>query len=133
MNSTRIVTVFLTCDGKYLILKRSNSVKSMKNMWAGVSGIIEGEEDTTYRAKREVLEETGITEDKMKLLKTSSPMAVESQYVNHEWIIHPYLFSVTEQKVVLNWENQDYAWITPSELAGYRTVPSLERVLASLL
>ena len=41
MFSTNIVTSFIKNDDKILILKRSNKVKSMKCLWAGVSGIIE--------------------------------------------------------------------------------------------
>ncbi len=133
MNSTNIVTVFLTHNSKYLILKRSNNVKSMKNLWAGISGIIEGNEDPTYRAKKEILEETGITEDKLTFLKKEQQMKVESQYANHEWLIHPFLFAVKDPQITLNWENQEYAWICPSELSKYQTVPSLDKVLACLL
>lgn len=133
MNSTNIVTVFLTHQGRYLILKRSNKVRTMKNLWAGISGIIEGDEDPLYRAKREVLEETGIPEKDLTLLKAEREMRVDSQYANHEWLIHPFLFSARDPKIILNWENQDYRWIVPSELAGYETVPSLDKVLACLL
>ncbi len=133
MNSTNIVTVFLTHDNKYLILKRSNKVKSMKNLWAGISGIIEGSEDSLYRAKKEILEETGISEDKLILLKREQQMRVESQYANHEWLIHPFLFAVRDPQITLNWENQEYAWIVPSDLLRYQTVPSLDRVLSCLL
>ena len=41
MSSTNIVTSFIKDDDKILILKRSSKVKSMKCLWAGVSGIIE--------------------------------------------------------------------------------------------
>ncbi|NHI03846.1 hypothetical protein DYY67_0916 [Candidatus Nitrosotalea sp. TS] len=70
MKSTRIVTSFLVHNDKYLILKRSEKVKSMKGLWAGVSGIIEGNEEPLYRAKREILEEIGIEENKITLLKS---------------------------------------------------------------
>jgi 8-oxo-dGTP pyrophosphatase MutT (NUDIX family) len=105
----------------------------MRNLWAGISGIIEGNEEPIYRAKREVLEEVGITEDKIILLKSGRQMHVESQYANHEWLIHPFLFSVSEPTITLNWENQEYAWITVLDLTRYQTVPSLDKVLASLL
>ena len=105
----------------------------MKNLWAGISGIIEGDEEPSYRAKREVFEEAGVPEGKLALLRTAKPMRVESQYYDHEWLIHPFLFSVDDQAVTLNWENSDYAWISPSELSKYRTVPSLDKVLACLL
>lgn len=134
MKSTRIVTSFLVYNDKYLILKRSEKVKSMKGLWAGISGIIEGNEEPIYRAKRETLEEVGITEDKISLLKAAPQIRVDSpQYANHEWLIFPFLFSVQDPTITLNWENQEYRWISPLELTQYQTVPSLDKVLASLL
>ncbi len=105
----------------------------MKNLWAGVSGLIEGDEEPIYRAKTEIFEETGITEDRLSLLKSAQQIRVDSQYENHEWLIHPFLFSVRDPRIVLNWENQEYRWIVPSELSQYQTVPSLDRVLSGLL
>lgn len=105
----------------------------MKNLWAGISGIIEGNEDPLYRAKREVWEEAGIPEDKITLLKAAPQMRVDSQYYDHEWMIYPFLFSLIEPKIILNWENKEYAWISPSDLSRYQTVPSLDKVLSSLL
>lgn len=134
MKSTKIVTSFLIHNGKYLILKRSEKVKSMRGLWAGISGIIEGNEEPIYRAKREILEEVGITEDKISLLKAAQQIRVDSpQYANHEWLIFPFLFSVQDPTITLNWENQDYKWTSPLELTQYQTVPSLDKVLASLL
>lgn len=134
MKSTKIVTSFLVHNDKYLILKRSEKVKSMKGLWAGVSGIIEGNEEPLYRAKREILEEIGITENKITLLKSAQQIRTDSpQYENHEWLIFPFLFSVQDPTITLNWENQEYKWISPSDLTQYQTVPSLDKVLASLL
>ena len=134
MHSTRIVTVFLTQNNKYLILKRSNKVRTMKNLWAGISGIIEGDEEPLFRAKREILEETGIAESNITLLKSASEMRIESpQYDNHEWLVFPFLFSVQNPTITLNWENKEYRWIAPAEIKQYETVPSLDKVLASLL
>ena len=45
MRSTKIVTSFIRDKEKLLILKRSDKVKSMKGLWAGVSGIIENDEE----------------------------------------------------------------------------------------
>lgn len=134
MKSTKIVTSFLTQDNKYLILKRSNKVRTMKELWAGISGIIENNEDPLYRAKKEIHEETNITEDQITLIRTASQMRIDSpQYKNHEWLIFPFLFSVKEPKIRLNWENSEYQWITPTDLTKFQTVPSLKKVLASLL
>ncbi len=130
---TRIVTSFLSAEEKYLILKRSNSVKSMKGLWGGISGIIEGNEEPLQRAKIEIFEETGIGEDKITLAKTANEMQVTSQYSNHGWIIHPFLFTTKEPRIKLNWENSEYTWISPNEISKYKAVPSLDKVLARLL
>jgi 8-oxo-dGTP pyrophosphatase MutT (NUDIX family) len=106
----------------------------MKEFWSGISGIIEGNEDPLYRAKKEILEETGITENQIILVRAASQMRINSpQYTNHEWLIFPFLFSVKEPKIRLNWENSEYRWITPTEMTKFQTVPSLEKVLSSLL
>ena len=52
MRSTKIVTSFIRDNEKLLILKRSEKVKSMKGLWAGVSGIIEKNEEPLQRAKK---------------------------------------------------------------------------------
>ena len=134
MYSTKIVTSFILHVDKILILKRSQNVKTMKGLWAAISGIIEGNEEPLQRAKTEIFEETGITEDYLVLLKVAPKMQIISpQYTHHEWSVFPFLFSVKESKIKLNWENSEFKWIYPNEISKYQTVPSLEMVLASLL
>ena len=69
MRKTKIVTSFLRNSEKILLLKRSEKVKSMKNLWAGISGIIEDNEKPIKRAKIEILEEVGIEESDVTLIK----------------------------------------------------------------
>ena len=78
MFSTSIVTSFIKNNDKILILKRSNKVKSMKCLWAGVSGIIEKNDTTPLaRAKIEIFEETGINEREIELLKANERMKMK--------------------------------------------------------
>ncbi|KAG2473188.1 MAG: NUDIX domain-containing protein [Nitrosopumilales archaeon] len=134
MRSTKIVTSFIKNNGKFLILKRSKNVKTMKDLWAGISGIIEKNETPLERAKIEIFEETGIKEDQIKLLKAADEMRVGSpQYKNHEWEVFPFLFESKNPVVKLNWENSDSKWILANELKNYKTVPNLEKVLFNLL
>lgn len=134
MRSTKIVTSFIRDNEKLLILKRSDKVKSMKGLWAGISGIIEKNEEPLKRAKIEIFEEVGITEDMITLVKTSEEMRIDSpQYENHEWEIFPFLFEAKNPKIKLNWENSEFKWINVEELKNYETVPSLQKVLFNLL
>ena len=134
MRSTKIVTSFIRHNNKLLILKRSNKVKTMKELWSGISGIIEKNEVPLKRAKIEIFEEAGIIEDEIKLIKAAEEMRINSpQYKNHEWEIFPFLFEATNPTINLNWENSDFRWIHAEELENYETVPSLQKVLFNLL
>ena len=134
MRATKIVTSFIRDNDKLLILKRSDKVKSMKGLWAGISGIIENNEEPLARAKIEIFEEVGITNDKINLIKATEEMRISSpQYKNHEWEIFPFLFEANNPKITLNWENSDFKWINIEELENYETVPSIQKVLFNLL
>ena len=132
---TNIVTSFIKNGDRILILKRSDKVKSMKCLWAGVSGIIEKNDATPLaRAKTEILEETGINEEEIELLKANERIKIEAvQYKNHEWNIFPFLFKAKNPEIKLNWENSEFKWVKPNEIKNYETVPELEKILFSLL
>ena len=134
MRSTKIVTSFIRHNNKILLLKRSEKVKSMRGLWAGISGMIEQDESPLERAKIEIFEEIGIKEEHIHLLKSAEQMKVKSpQYKNHEWDIFPFLFETKNSEIKLNWENSDYKWITVEELEKFETVPNLDKVLFNLL
>ncbi|MDP6898590.1 MAG: NUDIX domain-containing protein [Candidatus Nitrosopelagicus sp.] len=133
MHKTKIVTTFLTNSDKILLLKRSQKVKTMKNLWAGISGLIEGDEEPLSRAKIEIFEEVGIEDTNIKLIKEGDSIVIESpQYVNHQWEVFPFLFSCKNREIKLNWENSDSKWIEIDEINNFSTVPSLDKVLTRL-
>ena len=130
---TKIVTSFLKNSGEILLLKRSNKVKSMKNLWAGISGIIEENEEPLRRAEIEIFEEVGIKKSQITLLKQGNQIIIESpQYQNHQWEVYPFLFSCENREIKLNWENSHLRWINMSQLNNFTTVPSLDKVLSRL-
>ncbi|NNM02919.1 MAG: NUDIX domain-containing protein [Nitrosopumilus sp.] len=121
-------------NDKLLLLKRSDKVKSMRGLWAGISGIIEKNEEPLKRAIIEIFEEVGITEDKITFIRAGKEMRVNSpQYENHEWKIFPFLFEAKNPIIKLNWENSEFKWINIEEIGNYETVPSLQKVLFNLL
>ena len=132
MRLTRIVTSFIQDDDKFLIVKRSNKVK-MSGLWSGISGIIEGDEEPLHRAKIEIFEELGITDDKIRLVKAAKEVKVTSSEYKGQWEIFPFLFSAKNPTITLNWENSQYRWATQEEIKMYKTVPSLNEVLFNLL
>ena len=134
MRKTGIVTSFLNHNDKILILKRSQQVRTMKGLWSGVSGIIENNEMPIKRARIEIFEEVGIKEQNVELIKSGKEISVESpQYKNHQWVIFPFLFQTEISDIKLNWENSEFRWIHVNELKEFNTVPSLEKILLTLL
>ena len=95
----RVVTVFLEHGGRILLLKRSSRVRTMKGMWAGISGYLENE-DPLAQALKEIREESGLTESQVTLLRSADPLeATDAQLPNIIWIVHPYLFQSSTQSI----------------------------------
>ena len=134
MRKTSVVTSFLNYNNKILILKRSEKVRTMRGLWSGISGVIENNEIPISRAKIEIFEEAGISEKHITLIKSKKELIIESpQYKNQQWIIFPFFFKTDTNSIKLNWENSDFRWIEVGQLKEFNTVPSLERILLSLL
>jgi 8-oxo-dGTP pyrophosphatase MutT (NUDIX family) len=125
-----IVTVFIEYQGKVLLLRRSQKVKSMKGKWAGVSGYIEKQQESLRQAFKEVHEETGLTNKNIKVLNEGKPLeAVDNQPSNVTWVVHPFYFRSNTNAISLDWEHDQYKWISPTEIENYDTVPRLKEAL----
>ena len=123
----RAATAFVYCNGRVLLLRRSRLMRSMPGLWAAVSGVVEGSEDTLERARTEIYEETGM--DNVRPLASCAPVAIP----RHDIVVHPFLFGAHDGVVRLNWENDLYVWIRPADIVRYRTVPCLDVMLLCLL
>jgi 8-oxo-dGTP pyrophosphatase MutT (NUDIX family) len=124
-----VVTVFLRYRDKVLVLKRSMDVGTYRGHWAGVSGYIEEAETPLEAAGREVREETGVS--KVSLVREGRPLSINDQ--DRKWVVHPFLFDVTTDKLTLDWEHDDCRWIEPDEVKGLNTVPWLYEALKEVL
>jgi len=133
MNKISVVTSFLEHDGKILILRRSDKVRTMKHKWAGISGYIEGNENPLERALKEIAEEVGLRKEDVKLAKAAAPLEVPDRERDSLWVVHPYLFKTSDTNINLDWEHDQYKWIDPEEIANYDTVLMLKETLFSCL
>jgi 8-oxo-dGTP diphosphatase len=126
-----IVTAFIEFQGKLLLLRRSQKVKTMKGKWAGVSGYIEAPEGALTQAIKEIQEETGLTSEKIKVLNEGKPMEAPDNMRPDSitWIVHPFYFRTSTNLVNLDWEHDGYEWINPEQIESYDTVPKLKEAL----
>ena len=129
MLEKRVVTCFLESEGEILILRRSERVGSYQGRWAGVSGYIETTADE--QAITEIAEETGLAEADVELVTMSEPLIIEDEALDTRWLVHPYLFHITERdKIRIDWEHKEARWIKPEDINSYETVPRLRETLA---
>ncbi len=128
LEEKHVVTCFLEHDHKILILRRSQKVGTYQGKWAGVSGYMEtGDEEQAFI---EIVEETGLGREDVRLLKKGAPLEVIDRSLNRKWVIHPFLFHVeTPQKIKIDWEHKEAKWIDARELSQYETVPGLAEAL----
>ena len=127
-----VVTVFLEYDRKILLLRRSQNVRTMKSMWAGISGYIESKDPLT-QALKEIEEETGLSNEKVKLICIGRPLeVVESDKPDVIWIVHPFLFHSNTNRIRTDWEHDELRWINPYEVQNYETVPNLKEALETV-
>lgn len=133
MKKINVVTSFLEHDGKILIVRRSDKVRTMKNKWAGISGYIEANETALDRALKEIQEEVGLKKEDLKLVTASEPLEVPDEKRDILWIVHPHLFKTSNTNIKLDWEHDQYKWIDPEDITNYDTVLMLKETLLRCL
>ena len=128
-----VITVFLTCGGKVLVLKRSGKVGTYKGHWAGVSGYLESV-DPLKQAYVEMAEELGLGKEDVSLVRMGEPLEVFDPSLEHAWRVHPFLFVVHKpDKIRLDWENVEMRWVLPEEIVQLQTVPALKEALGRVI
>ena len=126
MRRREVVTCFLQHGARILLLRRSSAVSTHRGKWAGVSGGIEAPAPLA-QAMQEILEETGLREADVRLLRQGEPLDVLDWEHGVEWRVHPFLFAVRDPSLIrLDWEHDDSRWIDPAEMGQVETVPMLK-------
>lgn len=114
-------------DGRLLLLKRAPTHHPGGGKWCFVTGYVEQGEQPQAAAVRELHEELGLDAEPVK---TGRLVIVEIDSAT--LYVHPFLFTVPDFPVQLDWEHTDSAWIEPGELYNYEFVQQLDEDLMAL-
>lgn len=126
---THVVTCFVVCDDKILLLKRSGQVGTYQGKWAGVSGHIDEGNSPLQQAYQELNEEIGLTETSIADINEGEIVDVTDVSLALKWVIHPFRITINAaENIKLDWEHIEYRWIDPGEIRDYETVPQLDAV-----
>ncbi|MHA1211722.1 MAG: NUDIX domain-containing protein [Candidatus Heimdallarchaeota archaeon] len=106
------IGAYIEKDGKFLILKRSPNKDFDPNIWEGVTGRLENNEEPTQGILREIQEEVQLDVDII--------MPIDTGFFYRGGKEYPMAFIVfwcryKSGKVQLNWEHTEYKWITLEE------------------
>ncbi len=125
----RAATAFLRNRGRILLLRRGDAAPTFPGLWSAVSGSVEAPERPLARAKKEILEETGIRQARL----VAKGRTVLVRHGPTVFIVSPFLFDVPSRRVLLDRENTEFGWVRPQDLPDYHTVPRLAHALAAVL
>lgn len=126
LRETHVVTSFLEEGGRILILRRSNKVGSYQGRWGGVSGYLDEGNSPRQQALQEIREETGLGEADVEQVAEGDVLHIEDEALGTEWLVHPFRFKIgARDKIKIDWEHIELAWIDPKELESHQTVPRL--------
>jgi 8-oxo-dGTP pyrophosphatase MutT (NUDIX family) len=134
--SSVATSLIINNDGKLLILKRSDKVKTYKGFWGGVAGYIEKNEKPIETAYKEIKEEVGFEKEYLTLKKRLDPIKIIDYYDNkrYAWEIFVFLFELSKKRnIKIDWEHSEYKWIRPSEIINYKTVPHLKEIVKKII
>ncbi len=128
-----VVNCVLHYKGKVLLVQRSTELNFYPGYWSGVSGFLDDKRSLSQKIADEIKEEVGISRNKIGQIQLGRIFDQEEFKYKKTWIMHPALVEVKSDKIKLNWEAEDYAWLTPKEAKKFKLLPGFEEVLKSLV
>lgn len=123
-----VLTVFVAFRKQFILLKRSNDVRTYKEKWNTVAGYLDDPKQSIFeKVLEELKEELNIKKEDISSYSFGKSYQFTDKENGKTWIVHPTLVMLSQKPVVkLNWEHSTYQWITIDEINDFDTVPNLK-------
>jgi 8-oxo-dGTP pyrophosphatase MutT (NUDIX family) len=125
-----VLNAVVVCQGKVLLLQRSSGMRSYPNHWCGISGYLDDHQSMEDKARQEMLEEVGITPDRILSRQRGTVLLQEAPDHGKSWLVVPLLVRVGDRHYQLDWESQAAGWFTMAEAMALPLLPGLDAVIA---
>ncbi len=119
-------------ENRILLVQRSAEMKLYPSAWSGISGFLDDRHGIENKAREELQEEANITGDDIVSITEGEMFEEDDPTYGKTWIVHPVRVEVKTDRVTLNWEGQNYKWVTIEEIENIGIVPGFMRVLENL-
>lgn len=118
--------VIYNSQGELLTVRRSATDKRNPRSWDFPGGFTKQGESPEHACIREVQEET-----KLKLLNPTLKTILHYSFT-HQLMLVFYTAQVTEDKVELSYEHDDYKWVSPQEFVMLDTPDEFKQLVTAL-
>jgi 8-oxo-dGTP pyrophosphatase MutT (NUDIX family) len=81
------------------------------------------------KARQEMLEETGITADRILSTRRGTVLLQEAPEYGKSWLVVPLLVHVRGRRYRLDWESQAAGWFSMIEALSLPLLPGVEAVI----
>ena len=123
-----VITAFVKCEDKILLLKRSDRVNDYPRKWNAVTGFMDELITVEEKVLQELEEELGIGKDSILSIRIGKTYEVKDFDINKTWIINPVIVEVRRiPNIRLNFEHTEFKWIKKEELSYFNTVPFINK------
>ena len=127
-----VINCVLKHGDKILLVERSKDLNFYPGYWNGISGFLDDKKTIKEKIVEEIREELGMPKSKIKSLKYGNVFDQDEKKYKKTWIVHPVLVYVATDKVKLDWEAGNHAWVTLEEARKMKLLPGFDIVLDSL-
>jgi len=127
-----VINCVLKYKNKILIVQRSKELNFYPDYWNGISGFLDDKRSLKEKVTDEIREELGLSKNNISKIILGEIFHQEEPKYQKTWIVHPVLVRINTDKIKLDWEAQDYKWISFKEAKKLKLLPGFEKVLENL-
>jgi 8-oxo-dGTP diphosphatase len=129
MRYAPVLNAVVVCRGKVLLLQRSSGMRNYPNHWCGISGYLDDARCAEDKARQEMLEEAGITADRILSTRRGTVLLQEAPEYGKSWLVVPVLVDVRDRRYRLDWESQAAGWFSMIEALSLPLLPGFDAVI----
>ena len=127
-----VINCVLKHQNKILLVRRSGKLNYYPGYWNGISGFLDDRKNLREKVKEELKEELGISEKLIQSIKLGEIFLQEEPKYKKTWIVHPVLVIVSGHGVKIDWEADNFKWVTLAEAKKLKLLPGFSEVLQNL-
>lgn len=117
---------------KVLVVKRSKKLRLYPDYWNGVSGFLDDKKSLREKVYEELREELSLIKKNVRKVVLGEIFDQEAPEYGKTWVVHPVLVEAKTDAIKLDWEADEYRWVTIAEAKKLRLLPGFKQVLENI-